>query len=36
MIKGSGPGRVCDGNHYKMKSVLDRYMEKEGLKEEEK
>lgn len=36
IIRGSGPSRVCDGNHYKMKSVLDRYMEKEGLKEEEK
>ncbi len=23
---------VCDGKHFKMKSVLDRYLEKEGLK----
>lgn len=35
MIKGSGPGDVCDGNHYKMKTVLDRYLEKEGLKSED-
>ncbi len=32
-LKSSGPGRVCDGNHYEMKSVLERYMEKEGLTE---
>jgi len=35
MLKGSGPGSVCDGDHFKMKSVLDRYMEKEGLTVEE-
>jgi penicillin-binding protein 1A len=35
MLKGSGPGKVCDGEHYKMKSVLDRYLEKEGLKDED-
>lgn len=32
-LKGSGPDKVCDGNHYEMKSVLERYMEKEGLTE---
>ncbi len=32
-LKNAGPGRVCDGNHYEMKSVLERYMEKEGLTE---
>jgi penicillin-binding protein 1A len=31
MIKGSGPSRVCDGNHQKMQSVLERYMEQEGI-----
>jgi len=35
MIKGSGPNKTCDGNHKKMKSVLDRYMEEEGLKDKE-
>ncbi len=35
MIAGSGPSRKCSGRHYKMKSVLERYMEKEGLTEEE-
>jgi len=30
-LKKAGPGRVCDGKHYEMKSVLERYMEKEGL-----
>ncbi len=30
-LKGSGAGKVCDGNHYEMKTVLERYMEKEGL-----
>jgi len=32
-LRTSGPGRVCDGNHYEMKSVIERYMEKEGLTE---
>ncbi|HOP61833.1 MAG TPA: PBP1A family penicillin-binding protein [Spirochaetota bacterium] len=32
-LKGSGAGRVCDGKHYEMKTVLERYMEKEGLTE---
>ncbi len=32
-LKGSGPDKVCDGKHYEMKSVLERYMEKEGLTE---
>ncbi|HNX25643.1 MAG TPA: hypothetical protein PKG60_16465, partial [Spirochaetota bacterium] len=32
-LKGSGADKVCDGNHYEMKSVLERYMEKEGLTE---
>jgi len=35
MIAGSAPKEVCDGKHKKMKSVLDRYMEKEGLSDEE-
>jgi penicillin-binding protein 1A len=30
-LKGSGADKVCDGKHYEMKSVLERYMEKEGL-----
>lgn len=32
-LKGSGAGKVCDGKHYEMKTVLERYMEKEGLTE---
>jgi penicillin-binding protein 1A len=32
-LKGSGAGKVCDGRHYEMKTVLERYMEKEGLTE---
>ncbi len=32
-LKGSGPDKVCDGKHYEMKTVLERYMEKEGLTE---
>jgi penicillin-binding protein 1A len=32
-LKGSGADKICDGNHYEMKSVLERYMEKEGLTE---
>ncbi|PKL41346.1 MAG: carboxypeptidase [Spirochaetae bacterium HGW-Spirochaetae-1] len=35
MLSGSGPTKVCDGQHYKMKSVLDRYLETEGLKPED-
>ena len=35
MYRGSGPRGVCDGKHYKMKSVLDMYMEKEGLAEKD-
>ncbi|HOO72522.1 MAG TPA: PBP1A family penicillin-binding protein [Spirochaetota bacterium] len=31
MIPGSEPTETCDGNHYKMKSVLEKYMENEGL-----
>ena len=31
MIQGGGPSKVCDGNHQKMQSVLDRYMEIEGI-----
>lgn len=30
-LKGSAPNGVCDGNHYKMQSVLDRYMEQQGI-----
>jgi len=36
MIKGSGPTRTCSGDHFRMKSVLERYLEKEGLSAEEK
>lgn len=32
MLRGTGPGKVCDGEHFTMKTVLDRYLEKEGLK----
>ncbi|MDY6935582.1 MAG: PBP1A family penicillin-binding protein [Spirochaetota bacterium] len=31
MLWGSEPTKTCEGNHRKMKSVLDRYMEKEGV-----
>lgn len=31
MIKGGYPSRTCDGNHQKMQSVLERYMEQEGI-----
>ena len=31
MLQGGGPSKVCDGNHEKMQSVLDRYMEIEGI-----
>jgi penicillin-binding protein 1A len=31
-LKGSGRARhVCDGKHYKMKTVIETYMEKEGM-----
>jgi len=30
-LKGSGASKMCDGKHYEMKSVIERYMEKEGL-----
>ena len=32
MINGGGPVAVCGGNHYKMKSILERYIEKEDVK----
>lgn len=32
-LKGSGSSKMCDGNHYEMKSVIERYMEKQGLTE---
>jgi penicillin-binding protein 1A len=31
MIKGGGPTETCTGSHFKVKSVLDRYIEKEGV-----
>jgi membrane carboxypeptidase/penicillin-binding protein len=31
MLPGSAPVDTCDGNHFKMKSILQKYMEKEGL-----
>ncbi|MBN2041816.1 MAG: PBP1A family penicillin-binding protein [Spirochaetes bacterium] len=31
MLHGSAPVEVCSGNHFKMKSILDRYIEKEGV-----
>ena len=31
MIKGGGPSETCTGNHFKVKSILDRYIEKEGV-----
>ncbi|MBN2403419.1 MAG: PBP1A family penicillin-binding protein [Spirochaetes bacterium] len=31
MIKGGGPAETCSGNHFKVKSILDRYIEKEGV-----
>ena len=31
MLRDSVPTEVCDGKHFKMKSVLDRYMENQGL-----
>jgi penicillin-binding protein 1A len=31
MLKGTGPSKMCDGNHQKMQSVLERYMEQEGI-----
>jgi penicillin-binding protein 1A len=35
MIRGGGPKETCSGNHFKMKSLLDRYMEKEGIELED-
>lgn len=35
MLKGTGANGVCDGNHYKMQSVIERYMEKQGIAAEE-
>ena len=32
-LKGSGATKICDGKHYEMRSVIERYMEKEGLTE---
>lgn len=34
MLKGGGPTDICDGNHHKMKSILDVYIEKEGIDKE--
>ncbi len=34
-LPGSGANKLCNGKHYTMKSVMDRYMEKEGLMSEE-
>jgi len=31
IIPGSGPTETCDGNHFKMKSILEKYMENEGI-----
>ena len=31
MIKGAGPSETCTGIHFKVKSILDRYIEKEGI-----
>ena len=30
-VKGGGPKEVCDGNHGRMQSLLERYLEQEGL-----
>jgi penicillin-binding protein 1A len=31
-LPGSGrSGKICDGKHYEMRTVIERYMEKEGL-----
>lgn len=35
MLRDSAPTETCDGKHQKMKSVLERYMEKQGLSSEE-
>ncbi len=35
MLEESGPTKTCDGDHFEMKSVLDRYMEKEGVSKSE-
>jgi hypothetical protein len=34
-IRGSGPNKECSGVHFKMQSVLERYLEKEGINTEE-
>ncbi len=34
MLKDGGPKEVCDGVHHKMKSILDVYIEKEGINRE--
>jgi penicillin-binding protein 1A len=34
MLKDGGPKEVCNGVHYKMKSILDVYIEKEGINKE--
>ncbi len=31
MIPGGGPSEMCSGRHFKMKSILDMYIEKEGI-----
>jgi penicillin-binding protein 1A len=31
MVNGGGPTETCSGNHFKVKSILDRYIEKEGV-----
>lgn len=35
VLPGTGARGVCDGNHYKMQSVIERYMEKQGIATEE-
>ncbi len=30
-LKGSGPGKVCDGNHYENSSINEYWMKKEGM-----
>ncbi|MFH0974819.1 MAG: PBP1A family penicillin-binding protein [Spirochaetota bacterium] len=32
MIQGGGPTETCSGKHLQVKSLLDRYVEKEGVK----
>ncbi len=31
MLRDGGVTEICEGNHYKMKSILDTYIEKEGI-----